>query len=365
MRHSLSVENGIILKGCQIVIPKPLRHTVLQDLHVSHQGQERTKQRARQVGHWPGLSNDIDNMVRNCPQCRRYRSSQQKELLFRDPVPTLLYQRASVDIFSCSVNIYIVYTDQLSGWPCVDLLAPGTKSKDVIRTLRQWFSDVGVPQELVTNGGPQFTPREFSAVCKRWQVRHIWSTPHYPQVSGSAEAAVTAMKHLVYKITIGGDLNVDEFRRGLIEWRNTPRGNGRSPSQILFGRPLQSFVLANHRTFATEWQAKADKADETGPAVRKQSAARYNASARPLGNLKIGETVDIQDPHSKRWTLQGQVVGIGRPPDYYVKLTSGRVYWRNRRFLRPYQTYRLQAIGLFERHRGPASQEVRRSSHSH
>ena len=67
VRHSLSVENGIILKGCQIVIPKPLRQTVLQDLHASHQGQEGMKQRARQVVYWPGLSNDIDNLVRNCP----------------------------------------------------------------------------------------------------------------------------------------------------------------------------------------------------------------------------------------------------------------------------------------------------------
>ena len=30
------------------------------------------------------------------------------------------------------------------------------------------------------------------------------------------------------------------------------------------------------------------------------------------------------------------VVAIGRHRDYYVKMPSGRVFWRNRRFLRPY-----------------------------
>ena len=29
------------------------------------------------------------------------------------------------------------------------------------------------------------------------------------------------------------------------------------------------------------------------------------------------------------------IIGIGRPRDYHVKLPSGRVYWRNRRFMKP------------------------------
>ena len=44
----------------------------------------------------------------------------------------------------------------------------------------------------------------------------------------------------------------------------------------------------------------------------------------------------IQDPNSKLWDRVGQVVGIGRHRDYHVKLPSGRIYWRNRRFLRQY-----------------------------
>ena len=29
------------------------------------------------------------------------------------------------------------------------------------------------------------------------------------------------------------------------------------------------------------------------------------------------------------------IIGIGQRRDYHVKLPSGRIYWRNRRFLRP------------------------------
>ena len=36
------------------------------------------------------------------------------------------------------------------------------------------------------------------------------------------------------------------------------------------------------------------------------------------------------------WLKHGVIVGIGDHRDYYVKLPSGRVWWRNRRFLRPF-----------------------------
>ena len=50
--------------------------------------------------------------------------------------------------------------------------------------------------------------------------------------------------------------------------------------------------------------------------------------------LRIGQEVRLQDHITKRWDRQGQVIGVGRNRDYHVKLPSGRVYWRNRRFLR-------------------------------
>ena len=33
--------------------------------------------------------------------------------------------------------------------------------------------------------------------------------------------------------------------------------------------------------------------------------------------------------------LSGLIIGVGRNRDYHIKLPSGRVCWRNRRFIRP------------------------------
>ena len=54
----------------------------------------------------------------------------------------------------------------------------------------------------------------------------------------------------------------------------------------------------------------------------------------PLTPLKVGTDVRLQDPVSKRWDKVGIVVGVGHKRDYHIKLPSGRVLWRNRRFLR-------------------------------
>ena len=64
------------------------------------------------------------------------------------------------------------------------------------------------------------------------------------------------------------------------------------------------------------------------------SQDRNNAKARNLSTLRIGQNVLIQDTQSKRWSKVEVVVGIGKHRDFHIKLQSGRVWWRNRRYLR-------------------------------
>ena len=117
----LSVDDGLVLKGQRIVIPQSLRSRVLTDLHASHQGLNRTLRRARHVVYWPHITNDIDNVVRSCEQCRLHTSSQAKKPLraTEDRRPTLPFESTSADHFSCQGWEYITYVDRKTGWPCV------------------------------------------------------------------------------------------------------------------------------------------------------------------------------------------------------------------------------------------------------
>ena len=67
VRQHLSVDDNLIVCGCRLLIPLAMRREVLVKLHESHQGSVRT-QRARLVVYWPGIDNDIDNVILACKQ---------------------------------------------------------------------------------------------------------------------------------------------------------------------------------------------------------------------------------------------------------------------------------------------------------
>lgn len=333
-RGQLSVDGDVLLMGARLVIPASLRRDVLAELHASHQGIDKTKRRGRQSVFWPGLNNDIENTVRTCRPCRENLPSQRKEPLMDDPAPKRVFESVSADFFTAAGKPFLVYVDRLSGWPVIATFARDATARDLVTTLRKIFASTGVPNVLRSDGGPQFSAKITRDFMKRWQIDHRMSTPYYPQSNGHAEAAVKSAKRLILKTTQNGNTDSDEFAKGLLELRNTPRADGRSPAQVLFGHPLRSAVPAHYRAFAPEWQKSAAECDEKAQQLRSATRERYDASAGSLGALKTGNYVDVQDPISCLWTRTGIVVAVGRRRDYLVKLPSGRIMWRNRRFLR-------------------------------
>ena len=116
----------------------------------------------------------------------------------------------------------------------------------IIRLMKDAFTDKGVPVKLITDGGPQFSSREFKQFCGGWGITQVQSSPHYPQVNGAAEAAVKSVKNLIIKSTNRGNVSVDSFREAIIEYQNTPREHGLSPAQMIYGRPMRSHVVTHY-----------------------------------------------------------------------------------------------------------------------
>ena len=97
---------------------------------------------------------------------------------------------------------------------------------------------------------------------------------------------------------------------------------------------LRSILPTHHTNFAPEWSAASDRLDQCAADRRDTTIRLYNRSSKPLGPLNIGSSVRIQDPHSKLWDKVATVIAIGQHRTYRVRLPSGRVLWRNRRYLR-------------------------------
>ena len=162
---------------------------------------------------------------------------------------------------------------------------------------------------------------------KNWGINHVFSVPHFPSSNGLAESAVKAVKNLLAYSTANGDIESETFLQGLLEFRNTPRNNGQSPAEMIFGHHLRSIVPAHTSTFDKKWQDVANNSDKvaTEPPVI--------TGGRNLVPIKVGQDVWVQDPSTKRWSTTGTVVQA-RGRNYTLKMPSGRLLWRNRHHIR-------------------------------
>ena len=66
----LSIDNGCLLCGSRIIIPRALRTVVEEEFHDEHLGVVRMKALARSFIWWPNLDRDLEDLARRCERCQ-------------------------------------------------------------------------------------------------------------------------------------------------------------------------------------------------------------------------------------------------------------------------------------------------------
>ncbi|KAK3711280.1 hypothetical protein QZH41_004332 [Actinostola sp. cb2023] len=313
-------QDGVLLYQDRVVVPQSLRRRVLQHLHAAHQGISNMEQPAT-----PPLPSQP---------------------------PSTPFEAVFADFFDYGGRHYLVAGDRLSGWVEVLSSTAGTSlggSAGLVRHLRSFFSTFGVPQELSSDGGPEFTARYTEDFLQLWGVKHRISSVSFPQSNGRAEVAVKTAKRLLMSNTgPTGSLDHDRFLCAMLQLRNTPDPDcNLSPAQIIFGRPLRdSLAFVNRLEKYTNpnirplwrhaWAAKEDALR----ARMTRTTESLKAHSRALRPLSIGEQVFLQNqqgPNPTKWDRSGVIMESPGHDQYRVKVDgSGRLTLRNRRFLRAY-----------------------------
>ena len=227
-RSELTVLDGIILKGNRIVVPPSMRSHMMNLIHESHLGIVKCKQRAREVLYWPNMNAEIEEMIKNCPNCAEFHMELAKQPLQPTPHPALLFQEISCDIFELRGDNFFISVDYYSQFILVNKL-PNIRATTVIDVLNQIISVHGIPETIRSDCGTQFTSQEFQTFCKRLGIQHNPVSPHHQQANGMAEKAVQTIKRLWKK---GADKHLS-----VLDYNSTPlEGLGLSPAQLLMGR---------------------------------------------------------------------------------------------------------------------------------
>ena len=143
----------LLFKNC-VVIPNKFRKKVLQELHPSHIGIVRMKATAHSYLWWPGLDQEIEKLVKGCQSVRNA-----PVVLPLHPWlwPTKLWKRIQIDLAGpLRGHSYLILVDAHSKWPEAINMKTNTTSAATIKELREIFARFGLPEQLVSNNGPQF-----------------------------------------------------------------------------------------------------------------------------------------------------------------------------------------------------------------
>jgi len=154
IKDYIGIEDGILVMGHRLVIPKSMQSEYLQRIHAGHQGITKCQLRAKESLYWPNMSSDIENMVRDCMACLSNARSQPKEPMIAHEIPSMPWETLSSDLFDLDGHTYILLVDHYSKMPFVRYLTKQT-SGEVIKFMRDIFSVHGVPKILYTDNGPQ------------------------------------------------------------------------------------------------------------------------------------------------------------------------------------------------------------------
>ena len=237
VRDELSELNGVILKGERIVIPPYMRKEMLEKIHQGHMGIEKSKKHARDVLYWPGINSQIADKVSRCTTCLEHRNQNTKEPMIPSRIPSKPWALVATDLFTWDKCEYLIIVDYYLRFFEVAKL-PDTKSTTVITHIKSAFARHGIPSEVISDNGPQYSSKDFKSFAGLWEFKHTTTSPLNRQANGLVEKAVQTVKNLLTKAKQD---NRDPYL-GLLEYRNAPIDDVASPTQLLMSRRLRSII---------------------------------------------------------------------------------------------------------------------------
>ena len=182
------------------------------------------------------MNKEIENIIKQCSVCNNFRNSNRKEPLVPHEIPSRLWAKVAADMFQFKGSKYLLCVDFYSKYPEI-VRMPSTTSLQTITAFKSVFARHGIPNELFTDNGPQFSSYVFKKFAADWDLIHSTSSPKYPQSNGQAERYVQTVKNLLRKADeSGGDIYTS-----LMNYPASPiDGVCMSPAQLLMNRQLRT-----------------------------------------------------------------------------------------------------------------------------
>jgi len=227
------------------LVPVDLRPVVFSAIHgVAHAGSRASRRLISSRFVWRGMASDINKWVKECLQCQRakiLRHAHPTPLPI--PVPSRRFAHIHVDIVgplpsSGGYTHLFTIVDRTTRWPEAIPLASTTASACAQALLHGWVARFGVPAEITSDRGAQFTSSVWSALSTCLNLRHSLTTAFHPQSNGLVERMHRRLKDAL-RARLAGPRWLEHLPWVLLGLRSAPgEASAVSPASSVYGAEL-------------------------------------------------------------------------------------------------------------------------------
>ena len=211
-------ENGDSGMSSLLVLPQVCWEEVLRMAHstpiAGHFGRKRTLSRLKSRFDWPGIKTDVAVVCKSCPRCQKAEPGKHPRAPLQPlPVIDVPFRRMAMDIFgplrrTKAGNKYVlVIMDYATKWPEAFPLKTAD-SEAVARALIEVFARLGIPEEILTDNGSNFTSKMIEKFYAMTGVKHIKTSAYHPETDGMVERFNATMKKTLKKMV---DKSADDW----------------------------------------------------------------------------------------------------------------------------------------------------------
>jgi hypothetical protein len=193
--------DGIILQDGLVYVPNNdnIKLKILQSHHDSvtagHPGQAKTLELVTRDYSWPNVRRFVNEYTRSCDTCSRTKVPKHKPhgRLHPLPIPPKAWSSVSMDFIvelpeSDGFNAVYVCVDRFTKMAHFIPTTTNVSAEETARLyLRHVFKHHGLPLDIVSDRGTQFTSRFFTSLLELCDVKSNKSTAYHPQSDGQTE----------------------------------------------------------------------------------------------------------------------------------------------------------------------------------
>ena len=254
-RHTW-VNGDLFYTGYDLIIRRCVRQDEILDILKAchdepcggHFADKRTAYKILNLGYyWPTIFKDAKRYVRSCDTCQRMgRPVRSDEMPLHPQVLIEPFEKWALDFIgpinppSQGKKYILVCTDYVTKWVEAKPLPRATEQTVVNFLFEEIFVRFGVPREIVTDQGAQFTSKLVQEIAEKYKIKHRKSTPYHPQANGQVESTNKTLEGIITKTV---QMHRKDWSAKLTEalwayritWKNS---TGFSPYQLVYGKQV-------------------------------------------------------------------------------------------------------------------------------